>query len=79
MDNLEIGAVVVGLTGVAKELGVASSRLPLLAIIIGAFLSMGIAQSKGEPLVSGLLSGIMIGATATGLIKTSGSLIAKAK
>lgn len=79
MDNLELGAVVVGLTGVAKELGIESKYLPIIAISIGAFLSMGIAQGRGEPLIGGLLNGIMIGATATGLIKTSGSLIAKSK
>ena len=64
---VELGAIVIGFTQVAKQYGVPSKWLPILAIVIAVALTTGIAYNNGTDLVGGVLSGLVLGLTSTGL------------
>lgn len=60
----ELGALVVGLTAVAKKVKCPSYLLPLVAVILGVGLNMYMKMSYAPEVV---LAGLAVGLTATGL------------
>tara|TARA_R110000850_G_C9799198_1_gene450201 strand:+ start:418 stop:660 length:243 start_codon:yes stop_codon:yes gene_type:complete len=80
MENVELGAVVIGLTGAIRQMDLIPSKwLPLIAVIIASVLSAGIASGNGQPILTAVINGVIVGGTATGLVKTTGEIVKKAK
>lgn len=87
MENPEIAAAVVGITEIAKKLGLSAKYCPVFAILIGATLSVFREITHGNTPVGmfgffsiyfwAAIQGVIIGTTATGLYAAAGSVVDK--
>lgn len=73
MEVAEIGGVIIALVQLAKNYGVPSKWLPVIAGVLGIFILLGL--EPGDPIVSGL-KGLVIGLTASGAFGASKSVLA---
>lgn len=68
MTDFEIGAIVVGLTELAKQVGIRPKYCPFVAIGLGILVSVIDFWRVGNPdYILAVMKGIVIGTTSTGL------------
>ena len=80
MNEAEIAAVIVGITELLKSFGLPSRLAPGTAVVIGAVLGFAESYRAGAgDIYAGIMRGIVIGATATGLYAATANISKKSK
>lgn len=89
MENVEIAAAVVGITEVAKKIGLPAKYCPAFAVALGAILALLSEITYGNTQVGimgfvsayfwALIRGVIIGTTATGLYAVGGGVVDKVR
>ncbi len=79
MTEAELGATIVGITEMAKYVGMPAKYCPGFAIILAIGLSVYDQYTKGAgDYVSAVLRGIVVGTTTTGLYAAGTNVLEKA-
>lgn len=74
MNEVEMGAIVVAITEIIKDLGMASKYCRIFAIVLGiAIAIVNEMQTGGANYGGAALRGLLVGVTATGLYATAKS------
>lgn len=65
--GIPVITLVIALVKVARDAGLPSKYAPVASIALGALGGVGVALQQGDPVVTGFVAGIVIGATACGI------------
>jgi hypothetical protein len=70
--GVPVVGLVMALVKIAREMGLPTKFAPALAILLGALGGVGIAYSGSTPILSGVVAGLVIGASASGFYDAAG-------
>jgi len=76
MTPVEIGAITVGLTELAKKYGLPGKWAPLFSVVLSLGISILSAYREGTDYFDASTSGLVIGLTATGLYNAGQNMTA---